>query len=168
VIEQPLTQVLILLVASVLVISLARRIGLPPILGYLVVGMLLGPLALGVLPDSEATHALAEIGVVFLLFTLGLDFMWPRMIAMRREVFGLGLLQVLIVGAGGCVAARALGVDWLVAAIVGGALAMSSTAIVLHQLTDQSELNRTMAACRSRCCCSRTWRSYRCWPWQPH
>lgn len=89
VIEQPLTQVLMLLISSVLVISLARRVGLPPILGYLAVGMTLGPLAIGLLPDSAATRALAEIGVVFLLFTLGLDFMWPRMVAMRREVFGL-------------------------------------------------------------------------------
>jgi CPA2 family monovalent cation:H+ antiporter-2 len=142
VITEPLTQVLILLVAAVLVVALARRVAMPAILGYLVVGMLLGPLA-GVLPDSRAVRALAEIGVVFLLFTLGLEFLWARMLAMRREVFGLGALQLLVVGAAACLAARALDISWLVAIVVGGAVAMSSTAIVLQQLTEQSELNRT-------------------------
>jgi CPA2 family monovalent cation:H+ antiporter-2 len=132
-----------LLISSVLVISLARRVGLPPVLGYLGVGMTLGPLAIGLLPDSAATRALADIGVVFLLFTLGLDFMWPRMVAMRREVFGLGLLQFLTVTTAAALVVHTLGVTWTIAAIVGGALAMSSTAVVLHQLTDQSELNRT-------------------------
>ncbi|HEX9140183.1 MAG TPA: cation:proton antiporter, partial [Steroidobacteraceae bacterium] len=107
---QPLTQTLILLLASVLVVGLARRVRLPPLLGYLVVGMTLGPLALGLLPDSRATHALAEIGVVFLLFTLGLDFSWPRMRAMRREVFGLGFVQMSAVGGPAAVAAYAAGV----------------------------------------------------------
>ncbi len=140
---QPLTQVLILLLASVVVVAIARRQGLPPILGYLVVGMMLGPLALGVLPNSEATRALADIGVVFLLFTLGLDFLWARMLAMRREVFGLGAAQVLAVllAVGGVL--YWLGVRGAPAVVVGGAVAMSSTAIVLQQLTDQSELNRT-------------------------
>jgi CPA2 family monovalent cation:H+ antiporter-2 len=143
VLSQPLTQVLILLLASVLVVSLARRVHLPPILGYLVVGIVLGPLAIGVLPDDEATRALAEIGVVFLLFTLGLEFSWPRMVAMRREVFGLGAAQVLAVGGTAALALRLLGIGWPAAIVVGGALAMNSTAIVLHQLTEQAELNRT-------------------------
>ena len=67
---------------------------MPPVLGYLVVGLLVGPHTLGLMADSAETHLLAEIGVVFLLFTLGLEFSWPRMVAMRREVFGLGALQV--------------------------------------------------------------------------
>jgi CPA2 family monovalent cation:H+ antiporter-2 len=139
---EPLTQVLILLVAAVLVVALARRVSMPAILGYLVVGMILGPLT-GVLPDTGAMHALADIGVVFLLFTLGLEFLWARMIAMRREVFGLGVFQVITVGTAAAAASHALGVDWLVSVVVGGAVAMSSTAIVLQQLTEQSELNRT-------------------------
>jgi CPA2 family monovalent cation:H+ antiporter-2 len=143
VLTQPLTQVLLLLAASVLIVALARRLGLPAILGYLAVGMLLGPSAFALLNDAPATRALAEIGVVFLLFTLGLDFSWPRMLAMRREVFGLGALQLLAVG--GATAALA----WLARAppapaiVLGGAVAMSSTAIVLQQLSDQAELNRT-------------------------
>jgi CPA2 family monovalent cation:H+ antiporter-2 len=140
---QPLTQVLILLLASVVVVALARRQGLPPILGYLVVGLLLGPLAFGLLPNSAATQNLAGIGVVFLLFTLGLDFSWPRMVAMRREVFGLGAAQVVAVTLTATLLLHLLGVGWAAATVIGGAVSMSSTAIVLQQLTEQSELNRT-------------------------
>ena len=140
---QPLTQVLILLIASVLVVSLARRLELPAILGYLGVGMVLGPNALALMPNSDGTRTLANIGVVFLLFTLGLDFMWARLLAMRREVFGLGALQVLSTAAAAGFVIHAFGTDWLPAVVAGGAVAMSSTAIVLHQLTEQSELNRT-------------------------
>ena len=108
---QPLTQVLLLLLASVVVVAIARRQGLPPTLGYLIVGMLLGPLAFGLLPGGTLTQELANIGVVFLLFTLGLDFLWARMIAMRREVFGLGAAQLLAVGlvAAGAAAPRGRG-----------------------------------------------------------
>jgi monovalent cation:H+ antiporter-2, CPA2 family len=140
---QPFTQVLILLFASVVVVAVARRQGLPPTLGYLVVGMLLGPLALGLLPSGTETQTLASIGVVFLLFTLGLDFRWARMLAMRREVFGLGAAQLAAVGLAVAALLRLLAVGWAPALVVGGAVAMSSTAIVLQQLTEQSELNRT-------------------------
>ncbi len=140
---QSLGQVLILLTASVLLVTAGRRIGLPPLLGYLIVGILLGPFALAVLPDATQTHTLAEIGVALLLFTLGLEFSFPRMIAMRREVFGLGSVQTLLVGGAGAVAAHALGVSWPSATVLGGALTMCSTAIVLRQLGDQEELNRT-------------------------
>jgi CPA2 family monovalent cation:H+ antiporter-2 len=142
-IHDPLTQVLVLLLASVLVVAAARRIGLPPVLGYLTVGLLVGPYVLGVVAESTQTQLLAEIGVVFLLFTLGLEFSWPRMVAMRREVFGLGLLQVLATTALFMGIGRLLGLPWLVAVAVGGALSMSSTAIVIRQLTEQAEVNRT-------------------------
>jgi CPA2 family monovalent cation:H+ antiporter-2 len=141
--HDPLTQVLALLLAAVLVVALARRIGLPPVLGYLVVGVLVGPYVLGILDESERTRLLADIGVVFLLFTLGLEFSWPRMVAMRREVFGLGLTQVLITVALFVGIGRLLGLSWLVSIVIGGALAMSSTAIVIRQLTEQAEINRT-------------------------
>jgi CPA2 family monovalent cation:H+ antiporter-2 len=141
--QDPLTQFLALLLAALLVVALARRVGLPPVLGYLIVGVLVGPHVLGILDDSERTQQLAEIGVVFLLFTLGLEFSWPRMVAMRREVFGLGLMQVLITMALFVGIGRLLGLSWLVSVVIGGALSMSSTAIVIRQLTEQAELNRT-------------------------
>jgi monovalent cation:H+ antiporter-2, CPA2 family len=141
--EQPLTQVLIMLAASVFVVALARRIGWPSILGYLVVGMALGPHALRLITQANITSDLAELGVVFLLFTLGLEFSLPRMMAVRREVFGLGALQVgATIAVIACIA-RGFGLPWLIGSLVGGALAMSSTAIVLHTLTDRGEINRT-------------------------
>jgi CPA2 family monovalent cation:H+ antiporter-2 len=138
-----LGQVLILLTASVLLVTAGRRIGLPPLLGYVVVGILLGPFAFALLPNGPQTQAMAEIGVVFLLFTLGLEFSFPRMVAMRREVFGLGSAQTLVVGGTGAVVAHLAGSSWPSAAVLGGALSMCSTAIVLKQLGDQEELNRT-------------------------
>jgi CPA2 family monovalent cation:H+ antiporter-2 len=140
---QPLSQVLILLAASLLVVTIARRLGLPTILGYLIVGMGLGPHALGIVAQSQTTGLLAELGIVFLLFTLGLEFAFPRMLAMRGEVFGLGAAQVTLTVAIITLIARFFGVPWLIAVVVGGAIAMSSTAIILHELTDRAELNRT-------------------------
>jgi CPA2 family monovalent cation:H+ antiporter-2 len=142
-IDDPLLQVLVLLAAAVLVVTAARRVGLPSILGYLAVGTALGPHALGWVGESGATQLLSELGVVFLLFTLGLEFAWPRMVAMRREVFGVGAAQVLLTSAAGAFVANGFGVPWLPAIVIGGAVAVSSTAIILQQLTEQSEINRT-------------------------
>ena len=164
---QPLTQVLILLFASVVVVAVARRQGLPPILGYLVVGMLLGPLAFGCRPMGIATQTLANIGVVFLLFTLGLDFRWARMVAMRREVFGLGAAQLLAVGVAVALLLRTRSVDWVSAAVWAVLVAMSSTAIVLQQLTDQAELNRTHGRLSFAVLLFQDLRSCRCWRWRP-
>jgi len=141
--DEPLAQILILLAVSVFVVALTRRLGLPSILGYLITGLALGPHAFALVPESSTTSLLAEFGVVFLLFTLGLEFSLPRMMAMRREVFGLGAAQVGTVAAAVALVARGLGVAWLPAIVTGGAIAMSSTAIILHQLTDRAELNRT-------------------------
>ncbi|HTV77440.1 MAG TPA: cation:proton antiporter [Steroidobacteraceae bacterium] len=142
-IEQPLTQVLIMLAASVFVVAVARRIGWPSILGYLVVGLALGPHALRLITQADITSDLADIGVAFLLFTLGLEFSLPRMMAVRREVFGLGALQVCATMAVFACIGRGLGLPWLIGSLAGGALAMSSTAIILHTLTDRGEINRT-------------------------
>jgi len=138
-----LDQLLILLLASVLVVALARRLGLPAILGYLIVGILLGPSAIDVLPNGPQTRAIADVGVVFLLFTLGLAFSYPRMVATRREVFGLGFAQTALIGGVTAAGLHLLGVSWPAAAVLGGAVAMCSTAIVLQQLGDQDEINRT-------------------------
>lgn len=142
-ITDPLAQILLLLAAAVGVVALARRAGLPAILGYLVVGVALGPHALGLFDETEGTRLLAELGVVFLLFTLGLEFSWPRMVAMRREVFGVGSVQVVTLAGVAMLVFHALGVDLLPAVALGGAVAVSSTAIIVQQLTEQSEINRT-------------------------
>src|SRR5215813_13282089 len=139
----PLAQALILLAGSVFLVTLVRRLALPTSLAYLLVGLVLGPYAFGVVSDSGTTRLLAELGVAFLLFTLGLEFSLPRMLAMRREVFGLGAAQVGATAAVFALIGRAMGLPWLVAVIVGGAVSMSSTAILLAQLTERSELNRT-------------------------
>jgi monovalent cation:H+ antiporter-2, CPA2 family len=139
----PLTQVLILLASAVLLVTLARRIGLPTTLAYLLVGVILGPHAMNIVSDSGTTRQLADLGVAFLLFTLGLEFSLPRMLAMRREVFGLGAAQVGATAVVFALIGRAMGLPWLIAVVVGGAVSMSSTAILLAQLTERSELNRT-------------------------
>ena len=142
--NDPLLQILILLAASVCVIAGVRRLRLPAILGYLAVGMLLGPHAFALALDNETTQLLADFGVVFLVFTLGLEFSLPRLVAMRWEVLGVGGAQVLIttgiVAAG---SALVFDVAPAVAVVIGGAVAMSSTAIIISQLTEQSENNRT-------------------------
>ena len=142
-ITDPLAQILLLLAAAVGVVALARRAGLPAILGYLIVGVALGPHALGLFDETDGTRLLAELGVVFLLFTLGLEFSWPRMVAMRREVFGVGSVQVVTLAGVAMLVFHALGVDLLPAVALGGAVAVSSTAIIVQQLTEQSEINRT-------------------------
>ena len=139
----PLSQALILLAGSVFLVTIARRLALPTSMAYLVVGLVLGPHALGVVSDSGATRLLAELGVAFLLFTLGLEFSLPRMLAMRREVLGLGAAQVIATAGVFALFGHLLGIAWLVAIVLGGAVAMSSTAILLQQLTERAELNRT-------------------------
>src|ERR1700681_2072093 len=142
--NDPLLQILILLTASVCVVAGVRKLKLPAILGYLAVGMLLGPHAFALAADNETTRLLADFGVVFLVFTLGLEFSLPRLVAMRWEVLGVGGTQVFltttIVAAG---AGMAFDVVPAVAVVIGGAIAMSSTAIIISQLTEQSENNRT-------------------------
>src|SRR6188508_600780 len=141
--DSPLPLILVLLAASVFVVTLARRMGLPAILGYVTVGLILGPHAIGAFPESDTTHLLAELGVVFLLFTLGLEFSWPRMVALRREVFGLGSMQVFGTAAVVALIARLFGIDWPQCIVLGGVVAMSSTVLIVQQLTERAELNRT-------------------------
>ncbi|MEW8523541.1 MAG: monovalent cation:proton antiporter-2 (CPA2) family protein [Candidatus Thiodiazotropha endolucinida] len=133
--------ILILLAVAVLTVTLFKRFHLPPILGYLIVGILVGPFGTGVIASNEETRFLAEFGVVFLLFAIGLEFSLPQMIAMKGAVFGLGGSQVLITGiiAGGI--AWLLGLELAAAFVIGAILALSSTAIVIKQLIEQVELN---------------------------
>ena len=138
-----LNEILIILVLSVLGIAIFRRLDIPAVLGYLVVGLFAGKHAFGWIEDSHAIEQIAEIGVVFLLFTIGLEVSIPRLVAMRNIVFGIGVTQVII----STLSTMAIGIwlvglPWQVAFAVGGALTMSSTAIVTKLLTDNYELHQ--------------------------
>ena len=132
--------VLILLASTVCVVVLFRSLHFPPLLGYLLVGVAVGPFALAWIPDTDQGRHLAEFGVVFLMFSIGLEFSLARLFELRRAVFGLGLAQVLLTGAIVFAAALAVGASWQVGLAVGGALAMSSTAIVLRLLAERMQL----------------------------
>ncbi len=133
--------ILLLLAASVVVVVLCRLLRLPPILGYLVVGVAVGPHAFGWVPDNAGVRDLAEFGIVFLMFSIGLEFSLPQLKTMRRAVFGLGLAQVAITTGFAMLGLHMLGYGWLAGLTLGGALAMSSTAIVSKMLSEKSELS---------------------------
>ncbi len=135
---------LFLLASGVAGVLIFRYFGLPPILGYLAVGVLIGPHALGLASDSETVKYLAEFGVVFLMFSIGLEFNIHKLRSMRKIVFGLGASQVILT----IVLAIPIGLmiawiypmSWQAALALGGALSMSSTAIVTKILSDRMEL----------------------------
>ena len=131
---------LIILASSLVVIALFRRLRLPPVLGYLCVGLLVGPTALDWVNDSEHLPDLAELGVVFLLFSLGLEFSLSKMLALRRVVFGLGSLQVLCSAAVLGTLLALFGIPLGAALMLGAGLALSSTAIVSKELTSLAEI----------------------------
>jgi len=139
--ENSLPSVLILLAAAVLVVILFRLLKLPAMIGYLLVGVAIGPNGLGLIPDTEGTRKLAEFGVVFLMFSIGLEFSLTRLATMRRIVFGLGASQVMLTLAIVVACALAAGADWRSGVVLGGAIVMSSTAIVSKLLADRLELN---------------------------
>lgn len=142
---------LLYLVAAVGGVAVCRTLKLPPMLGYLAVGVVIGPNALALAKDSSSVTYLAEFGVVFLMFVIGLEFNLPKLRSMRTLVFGLGLSQVtltiLAAVAGNVVlawaftmAGRTWGLGWQSAVALGGALAMSSTAIVVKLMAERLEL----------------------------
>jgi CPA2 family monovalent cation:H+ antiporter-2 len=142
---------LLYLVAAVLGVVVCRLARLPPMLGYLAVGVLIGPNAMALAGDSAGVTYLAEFGIVFLMFVIGLEFNLPKLRSMRKLVFGLGLSQVVLTiaaaVAGNAVlagllaaAGRSWGLGWQSAVALGGALAMSSTAIVVKLMADRLEL----------------------------
>ena len=139
--ESLLSLVLILLATAVAVVVLCRILHLPVMLGYLVVGILIGPHALAWIPDAVETQHLAEFGVVFLMFSIGLEFSLARLMAMKRTVFVLGGSQVLTTMLLVMAGAWLIGLDWRAGLALGGVLAMSSTAIVSKMLVERAELN---------------------------
>ncbi|MGE1175858.1 cation:proton antiporter [Pseudomonas sp. BW7P1] len=131
---------LIILASSLVVIALFRRLRLPPVLGYLCVGLMVGPKAFDWINESEHLPDLAELGVVFLLFSLGLEFSLSKMIALRQVVFRLGSQQVLIsAGLLGSVL-MLLGMPLAPALLLGAGLSLSSTAIVTKELGSLGEI----------------------------
>jgi monovalent cation:H+ antiporter-2, CPA2 family len=143
--------ILLYLVAAVLGVTACRWLKLPPMLGYLVVGVVIGPNALALAKDSAAVKYLAEFGVVFLMFVIGLEFNLPKLRAMRNLVFGLGLSQVALTILGAlmgnallislfALTARPWELGYAGALVLGSAMAMSSTAIVVKLMADRLEL----------------------------
>ncbi|XZG70070.1 cation:proton antiporter domain-containing protein [Chitinibacteraceae bacterium HSL-7] len=136
-----LSSLLLLLAAAVVTVVLCRKAKLPAMLGYLLVGMMVGPHAAGLIASSEEAVHLAEFGVVFLMFTLGLEFSLAKLNAMKRIVFGLGAAQVVVTALLSGALAMMAGLSFAGALAVGGALAMSSTAMVSKLLAERNELN---------------------------
>jgi len=136
-----LVQAAIFLATAVVIVPLFRRLKLGAVLGYLAAGAIIGPWGLGVVPHAEATLDFAELGVVLLLFLVGLELEPSRLWALRQPVFGLGGAQVLVTGAVLTGLAQWWGLSWQAATVVGFGLAMSSTAIVLAWLGERGELS---------------------------
>ena len=141
--------VLLLLGLAVVSVAVFRMLQLPPILGYLMVGLLIGPHTPGVVVERETLQTLSEFGVVFLMFSIGLEFSFPKLKSMRHIVFGLGFAQVglsiavvmLLCWLGGLCDSPLTGLSWQAGFAMGSALAMSSTAIVSKLLTERMEIN---------------------------
>ena len=133
--------ILILLISSVFAVALFRTLRLPVMLAYFLVGLALGPHTFGLLPDSEANREFAEFGIVFLMFSIGLEFSLPQLYAMRKKVLGLGGGQVIITLLITMLISKFSGLSWATAFVIGAAIAMSSTAIVSKILAERIDLN---------------------------
>lgn len=145
--QSSLEFVLLMLGTAVIGVVVFRYLQLPSILGYLAVGVVIGPHSTGLVSDAQSLEGLAEFGVVFLMFTVGLEFSLSQLLAMRRIVFGLGLAQVSTSIIGSIIITLVivfilpqLGASWQGALAMGGAWAMSSTAIVSKMLAERMEL----------------------------
>jgi len=133
--------VLILLTSAVLAVALVKALRLPSMLAYLAIGIAVGPHALGWLEDSPQTERLAEFGVVFLMFSIGLEFSLPRLVAMRWQVFGLGGAQMIVTILATMAIARFGDIPWQGSLALGAVFAMSSTAIVGRLLAEKLDLH---------------------------
>lgn len=150
--SEVLTQVLVFLGATCVLIPALKKARISAVMGFLIIGVAMGPHVLGRLAhdwpwlaafefeQSEPTLLLAELGIVFLLFVIGLEVSLERLWSLRRYVFGLGLLQVVLCTAAIAAAAMAFGNSFTVAAVVGLAFALSSTALVLQLLRERSQI----------------------------
>ncbi|TAM85646.1 MAG: glutathione-regulated potassium-efflux system protein KefB [Candidimonas sp.] len=135
-----LPQALVFLVAACVAVPLSRKSGFGSVLGYLIAGVLIGPWGLRLITGVDALLSFSQIGVVLLMFIIGLELQPSRLWALRRTVFGIGALQVAVTTALLLLAARALGMAWVPALIAGFGLSLSSTAFVLQMLTEKKQL----------------------------
>mgnify|MGYP001551198349 FL=1 len=132
-----LINILFYLVAAIIMVPLAKRLGMGAVLGYLVAGVVIGPWGLGLIKNVDVILSFSEFGVVLLLFLIGLELEPKRLWLLRRPIFGWGGAQVAVVSAGLCAVAMAFGVDWRTALVGGLGLSLSSTAIVLATLGER-------------------------------
>jgi CPA2 family monovalent cation:H+ antiporter-2 len=136
-----LTEIVTLIVAGAVIAYVSFRLKLVPIVGFLIAGVLIGPNALGLVRDQEIVDATAEIGVILLLFTIGIEFSLEKLARIQRLIFGGGILQVGLSTAAVMGLLILFGVDWRVGLFTGFLVALSSTAIVLKVLGDNGETN---------------------------
>jgi glutathione-regulated potassium-efflux system protein KefB len=137
-----LTTLVVLLAAAVIAVPIFKRLGLGPIIGYLAAGVVIGPGVLGFFDDPEAVLHIAELGVVLLLFVIGLEMQPSRLWSLRRDIFGVGVVQVFVTGALLFGALRVAGLDSIAAFIGAAGFTLTSTAIVLQMLEERGELNK--------------------------
>jgi len=135
-----LSETLIFLIAAVVVAPVFQRLRSSLVLGYLVAGVMIGPGILGLISGSKQVHNIAELGVVFLLFTIGLELSVDRLKVIRNQIFGVGTAQVVVTSVVIASIAWSVGFTLLTAVIIGGGLALSSTAVVLQLLSERGEL----------------------------
>lgn len=136
----PLNDALIILAAAIVFVPLFQYLKISPVLGYLAAGLAIGPHGLALISEPGEARLLAEFGVVFLLFTIGLELPLARLVAMRRYIFGLGLAQVALTSLVVGLIALAFGSGAVAALVLGGALALSSTAAVLQHLVERGDV----------------------------
>ena len=139
-----LLQITLFLAAALMIVPLAKRLGIATVLGYLFTGILLGPSVFNVVHDPEDIHKLAEYGVIFLMFIIGLELRPQRLWEMRKSIFVMGSLQVTLCGVLlACIVFFALQQQIAASVVIGFALALSSTAFVLQLLSEKQQLNTT-------------------------
>ncbi len=141
VMTETLTDVLVVLAVAVVVTLIFSRLRLPPLVGLFVAGALIGPKSLGLIKSAESVEALAEMGVIFLLFTLGLEFSFGRMRRLGRSILAAGPLQVVVTGGIGVGLALLTGLSMAESLVLGMLIALSSTAVVIKTLGERGQID---------------------------
>ena len=154
-----LPEVVALFVAGAAIAYVCHRLGLVPIAGFLIAGVVIGPHALGLVRDRALVDAAAEAGVILLLFTIGIEFSLEKLARIKRLIFGGGGLQVVLASAATVGLLALFGVPWKLGLFTGFLVSLSSTAIVLKLLGERGETGRPTARWAWACSSSRTWPS---------